>query len=133
MPDDRYRAALERQRKRIEEGLELTLGSSDAVGDKSNEATWGLCSDEKEAWPNPEDHLWPDQFIKDGRVAPKYLSKGQHCPFDDTTKRPDQVEFLGPGGCFYRCMLFQNKKADRPDRKRALELYDERIALANSK
>lgn len=130
LSDERYLVVLERQKKRIEDGLELSLVDSNTIGDKYTEATWGLCSGEKEAWPDAEDHLWPDQFLNEGRVAPKYQVTGQHCPFDDTSRQKD---LFGPSGCFYRCRLFQNKKVDRPDRKRALELYDERIAQAKAR
>lgn len=125
LPQVRYVEALRRQRGRIASGLELNLVDSNAQGDRHSSANWGLCSDEKAAWPDPEDHSWPDQFVEDGRVAPRHRTEGQDCPFDDPKRR--RPNDTGTWGCFYRCMLFQSKSTERPDGKRALELYDDML------
>lgn len=132
MPRERYVAALERQRARIEGGLELEYFDDTTIGQKETHCTWGLCSRDKEAWPDPIDHLWPEQYVEEGRVAPKYMVKGQLCPFDTDKNPPGHVRDPGdPTGCFYRCMFFQARKlGPAPDRRRALELYDARLELA---
>jgi hypothetical protein len=132
MAPEQYIAALERQRKRIADGLGLLYWDDTTVGAKSTHQAWGLCSNDKEAWPNAEDHLWPDQFVEDGRVAPKYFTRGQVCPFDTQEALRGQVHEPGqPSGCFYRCMFFQARRyGTPPDRKRALELYDAAIETA---
>jgi len=121
LTDDRYFVALKRLRARIAGGLALTFHDDDTVGSKSTECSWGLCSHEKEAWPDAEDQLFEDDFRKHGRIAPKYQRQGQTCPFDANPSR------LGsPNGCFYDCMVFQRSKPT-PTREQALALYDERI------
>lgn len=132
MPHARYVALLERQRARIEAGLALDYYDDTTPGAKETDCSWGLCSNDKEAWPDPEDHLWPDQFIEEGRVAPRYMTQGQLCPFDtDKTPRGHVRDLGDPSGCFYRCRFFQAKTlGPAPSRKRALELYDERLGSA---
>lgn len=121
LSQDRYVAALQRQRSRIANGLSFVLEDSDAPGDRYTHASWGLCSNDKEAWPDRDDHLWPDQF-DNGRVAPLYRKGAQTCPFDS---RGDGQ----PDGCFYGCVLFGGKLAGR-DRHHAINLYDEQIAIS---
>ena len=129
VPQERYVAALERQRARIEGGLELEYWDDTTIGAKQTHNSWGLCSIDKEAWPDAKDHLWPDDFEERGRVAPKYLDQGQLCPFDVDKDMRGVIRPKGhPMGCFYRCRFFQAKRlGPEPDRKRALELYDERL------
>lgn len=123
LPDDRYLAALERQRARIENGNPLVFADDNTPGDKDTSCSWGLCDNNKEAWPDPQDHMWPDQFIERGRVAPRYLEEKQTCPLD-TRPRPN----TSPNGCFYTCRIFQAKRGQRPDREETLRLYDVELA-----
>ena len=54
-------------------------------------------------WPDPEMHLWPDQFIERGRIAPLYRQRHHLCPLD--------MRDEGTGnGCFYTCLVFQARK-----------------------
>jgi len=48
----RYIKAMERQKARIEKGIKLTFYDDNTSGYKSTECSWGLCSDDKEAWPD---------------------------------------------------------------------------------
>lgn len=123
MSDNRYLEALKRIRKSIADGCPLMFCNSDTIGDKHNECSWGLCSDDPQHWPDPEDHLWPDQFVKNGRVAPKYLKVHQPCPMD----RRMQAGNLDINGCFWTCRIFRSKKNPKPTREQALALYDEAI------
>lgn len=120
LPQERYIAVLNRQRDRIAKGIPLVLDDSDEIGNKHTSATWGLCSEEVEAWPDAEDHLWPDDFNKHKRVAPKYQRENQMCPFDAREKPTGN-------GCFYTCRLFRGRYPT-PNRDEALALYDQRIA-----
>lgn len=123
LPQDRYVAALERQLKRITDGLELKYFDDTTPGQKATACTWGLCSDEKEAWPDAKDHLWPHEFLNRGRVAPKYLKSGQKCPLD-TRELGDP----NPNGCFYTCHIFQAKMlGGRPTREQTITLYTSRL------
>lgn len=132
MEHDRYLAVLERQRRRIEEGVPLVYWDDTTVGAKETHCSWGLCSTDAAAWPNAEDHLWPASFLEEQRVAPKYRVHGQLCPFDNDRNPPGHVRDEGdPMGCFYRCAFFQARVlGPPPDKKRALELYDEHLSAA---
>lgn len=122
LPKHRYVAALRRQLKRIEAGVPLQYYDDNTVGSKSMSVSWGLCCEDKAAWPDKEDHLWPDQFEKHGRVAPRYLKAGHTCPFDARGVGNKELN-----GCFYTCMIFQ-KKYKTPNREIAIALFKETIA-----
>lgn len=122
MPQERYVAALRRQRERIAKGLPLRAVDDNTPGDKSTTCTWGLCSEEREAWPDAQDHLWPDQFIERGRVAPLYLKPKQKCPLDLRDLKDADLN-----GCFFTCRVFQAAKGARPSREEVIHLYDNRI------
>ena len=130
LPHHRYLKVLQRQRDRIINGVELNYFDCADHGDQDSQVSWGLCSHDREVWPDPEDHLWPDQFIESGRVAPKYLEafdgKPKRCPFDDESKATGLMKNRSIG-CFYRCRIFQNKKENQPTREQAIDLYDRMI------
>lgn len=124
LPQPRYIAALKRQLARIEGGVTLKAVDDVTPGNKSTECTWGLCTDEKEAWPDAQDHLWPDQFTKRGRVAPLYRRKHQKCPLDRR-----ELASEDPNGCFYSCRVFSPNKGDLAVRRiDVVTLYQRRIA-----
>lgn len=117
----RYLAALIRQRDRIAAGLTFEAEDSDTLGNKYTHASWGLCTNDKEAWPDAKDHIWPDQFTNQGRVAPKYRTDTQSCPM--------QTKGGGPG-CFYSCRIFKHGTITKDARVEASALYDGAIAKA---
>ncbi len=118
MSNERYLAALYRQRDRIIAGAEFTAVDSDVPGDKFTHVSWGLCSKDKEAWPDAEDHLFPDQFEAHGRIAPKYRGEHQPCP----------MQRKGGGmGCFYSCRIFKGGEINAKRRNEAVALYEQRI------
>lgn len=125
LTDDRYLAALYRQRDRIIAGAEFKAVDSDTIGDKFTEASWGLCSDEREAWPDREDHLWPEQFDQ-GRVAPKYRRNHHRCPMD-------RRQNPGANGCFSTCRIFKGGEINAGKRAEAIELYEAAIGDARAK
>lgn len=128
LPQDRYLAALGRFRTRIAAGVPLTYEDSDASGDKYSRCSWGLCSDDKEAWPDADDHLWPEQFRKRGRVAPRYRKTTQGCPLDRRVGMEDEDNMRG---CFHSCRIFNPAEPPlRISKNVALRLYDEAILLA---
>ena len=123
MPQDRYAVALDRMRERIASGVPLRYFDDTTPGDKDTQCTWGLCAGDKASWPDAQDHLWPDRFLRDGRVAPLYLKTAQKCPMD---RRDLQDKDMN--GCFYTCRVFNPKKGDpRVTQEFALALYDARI------
>jgi hypothetical protein len=142
LPHERYIAALERIKGQIESGLKLALDDSDEIGSKHTHASWGLCSGSAEQWPDAEDHLWPDQFKDEGRVAPLYRENYQFCPMDTRpfhTKPPSEMDLAQ--GCFYTCRLFNpgNRPAGKgqprdvfpsPTREEAVKLYQITITRA---
>jgi hypothetical protein len=128
LPWPRYLAALRRFRDAIAQGgLELSGYDDNTTGCKSTEVTWGLCSHDPALWPDAQDHLWPHSFTTEGRSAPIYRDKGQHCPFD--ANRDDQE--ATPSGCFHRCAFFKSRKAPVPDKTEILARYDALIAKAH--
>lgn len=135
LPNERYLVALERLRARIAEGRPLIAEDLRAPGAKTTDVNWGLCSKDPTLWKDKEDHLWPDEFEDHGRVAVKYQEGEQFCPFDSRVLAKGEVD-LGPNGCFHRCRVFHpakfNEDRGLPTRKRALELYDEKIAVAKT-
>lgn len=122
LPDARYLAALERQRDRIKSGIQLETVDSDAEGDKELACSWGLCSRRPAAWPDAQDHLWPDDFKKLSRVAPLYLKRQQLCPLD--TRKVGKADM---NGCYYSCLVFQAKRGLIPSRAAVIHLYEGRI------
>jgi hypothetical protein len=126
MSNDRYIVALKHMRHLIANGEPLVAEDSDVTGDKWTHCSWGMCSMDAKSWPDPQDHLWPDQFIKDGRVAPKYAGPNQKCPMD---KRDEPDERMG---CFYRCRIFRQLKSHGIDKDSAVQLYDGQIAKAEA-
>ena len=124
MSKNRYIAALKRIQDRIKSGTPLRHVEDITTGYKDQQCTWGLCVGDKESWPDAEDHLWPDRFLKSGLVAPLYLTATQKCPMDRR-----KLEDTDQNGCFYTCRVFTPKKGDsRINKDTALELYDTRIA-----
>lgn len=124
MSDERHLAALERILEQIKGGLKLFFYDDTTIGDKSTHCSWGLCSENKEQWPDVEDHLWPYQFEKEGRVAPLYRENHQHCPFDAI----QNDDFRS--GCFYSCMIFQHNLRERGQ---AIIRYQQIINLFKSR
>lgn len=136
MGEGRYQDTLRRGRELIAKGLALDLDDCNITGMKSTEASWGLCSDSREMYPDVNDHTFPDDAVERGRLGAREPPKGATCPFDRGRFKPDA---LNPGaqGCFYRCMLFRPVKGQLPQGERvarvptkaeALKLYDDLIA-----
>lgn len=112
MNDKEYLEALLRLQGLIISGMALRFEDSDTTGDKYNFCSWGLCSEDIEMWPEPAMHLWPDQFARNGRIAPKYRLAHHKCPMD-TRDMPDEngvyrtSEQPGMNGCFWTCIVFR--------------------------
>jgi hypothetical protein len=101
-------------RNLIAAGKALAFEDDDTPGNKHTECSWGLCSKAREAWPDAEDHLFPN------RSSPKYRRDPHSCPFSKGKRTT---------GCFYDCRIFQARRpANLPTRAEALTLYDEAIA-----
>lgn len=127
LTDDRYLAALRRIRANIAARSPFTSDDDDTIGNKHTECSWGLCSHRKEDWPCMEDHLWPNQFREQGRVAPLYRKKHQLCPFDRRMTAGTVDDLAMSQGCIYTCRIFRPKKDPKMTRELALELYDQAI------
>ena len=125
MSDERYLLALKRIRKSIADGGQLTFGNSDSMCDKHNECSWGMCSNDPAHWPDAGDHLWPDLFEKEGRVATLYFKPHQVCPMD---RRMNNGNMDVSDGCFWNCRVFRAGKGQKVTREQALELFDQAIA-----
>lgn len=115
LADARYLPLLERMRDLIAADLPLEYWDSTAVGAKETHNSWGLCSSDPIAYPDREDHLWPEEVA---RHAPRYREKNQTCPFD---RGQD-----GSSGCFFRCSFF-HPQGPVPDQSQALRMYESRI------
>lgn len=123
MSQERYIEALKRQRDRIASGIGFEAVDSEVIGDKYTHASWGLCSIDKAAWPDKEDHLWPDLFETSGRIAPKYRNDNQPCPMQKEG---------GRYGCFHSCRIFQTAEINANTREKAIDLYDEMLEKLTS-
>ncbi len=115
---EQYLEALHKIRDGIAKGEPMKAVNSDALGDKYNYCTWGVCTNSAEVWSRPEMHIWPMDFIERGRVAP--LTCPSKCPLD---AREEEVRF----GCFYKCLAFRPPRNFILDRRYALILYDTEI------
>lgn len=120
LSQERYVVALERQRDRIAKGLKLEAIDSDVPGNRFVHVSWGLCSIERAAWPDAHDHIWPDQFRKQGRVAPKYRTDAQRCPLQSGGY---------PFGCYHSCRAFKRELGPESAGK-VVNLYDAAIRRA---
>lgn len=120
LSDQRYILALKRIKALILDGEELVTLNSDTIGNKYLHCSWGLCSINLETWPDPEDHLWPNEFVKFKRIAPKYRKPSHMCPMD---KRKES----DGNGCFYTCSIFQSKSSKRPTREETVTRYNNMI------
>ena len=119
---ERYVAALQRLRAIVAGGAPLKFFDCTDLGAKDTQCSWGMCSRQPALWPDAQDHLWPDQFERHGRIAPKYRAAGQLCPMDRATTGPAE-------GCFYRCRVFK-PAGGRPTRAQTLEFIDMRLDAA---
>ena len=101
-------------------GLKLDFDDSTVTGDKYNYCTWGLCSMDKEQWPNKDDHVFPDDFVADGRIT---VRDDLGCPMDVKCGTEEWYGF----GCFHRCRVFIQRAYEKMTKEMALKLFDERI------
>lgn len=114
-----YLIVLKRVREKIANRVTEARGYDDTtMGSKNTECNVGLCEDDPKIYTK-EMNLWPDQYP--ARVSPKYTRDKQYCPLSKGHKT---------NGCFYSCLFFKDGLTDK---KKILELYDERIAEVESK
>jgi hypothetical protein len=100
-----YREVLLKLKELIEAGEPLVLEDSDEIGNKYTYSTWGMCTNSKEVYFDPHMHIFPQDFIDDGRVAPIDRPSGLPCPFDEQSRR--KAGDFEHYGCFYRCRIFR--------------------------
>jgi hypothetical protein len=118
-----YLNALKVQRQKIVDGKKLSGFDDTTVGDKDTQVTWGMCHEDPDLFPDPEDHRWPYEFKSRGRYAPK--SMPHRCPFRRVPRfNKGEVDKTSPDGCFYECAFFRGQK---PQKEQALAWYDEII------
>ncbi len=127
MGEGRWQDALRRVRLIVlDESQPLRAVDSRALGDKFTHCSWGMCSGDRAAWPNKDDHTFPADFEERHRVAPRGAPEDARCPMENAPPNGK--------GCFYRCSIFQGKSnptpeslKNRPSRERAVELFDVEI------
>lgn len=124
LTDKQYIEVLNRLRGRILDNLPLVADDCMVPGMKDTSCSWGLCSKDKETWLLPEEHIWPNQFLR-GRIAPKYRENHQLCPMD--TREPGDEVLRG---CFFTCMVFKAKNKTLPAKEQTIRLFDKRIRQA---
>lgn len=140
MGEGRYQDTLRRFRGRIAAGLEKDSYDSNFHGSKGNAHTWGLCSDERDAYPDVNDHVFPGDAKKLGRVTHRGAPTHAGCPFDRGLTKPDPMN-PSPQGCFWRCDFFRpehdkaykSKRVPAPTREEAVARYDVLIAEREAK
>lgn len=124
--EGRYQDALRRFRTHIADGAPLDLDDCNVTGMKHTSASWGLCSDDPAMWPDPEDHIFPVDFLRRKRVTERDMQGSQRCPMERELNRR---QFNSSAGCFYRCDLFRPKRgASNVDQAEAVRRYDALIA-----
>lgn len=117
MGEGRHQDSLRRLKRRIEGGLPFSREDSTAIGDKFTHASWGLCSGDREQWPEADDHTFPDDFESRGRISPRHAPGA--CPMD--RREGEDIGF----GCFYTCRIFT--QGPTPTREEAVELVNIRL------
>lgn len=129
MKDHEFLAALRRMRDRIADGIELVAVDSEEIGNKYTHCSWGMCSEDREQWPDRELHIFKEDFDSYGRISTKNRLPWQPCPFDKRKRelvRDGNIYSLD-SGCFWTCMIFQGATG-AVSVELALTLYDEAIA-----
>lgn len=123
MNDAEYIQVLKNLRAYILSGAKLTYFDDTSPGNKSTECSWGLCGNNPKVYSEPHLHLWPEDFISRGQVAPKYFLNHHMCPFE-RQRNPDDHN-----GCFYRCWVFGNRKKHKTfTREEVIARIDQLIA-----
>lgn len=138
LSERRVLAALIRFRDKIANGAKWWAYDDDTIGNKNMEVNWGLCCESMEDWPDPKDHIFPED-IKLGRSSPKYHGAYQ-CPLDKRWPKHDRKHASANdpiNGCFWRCMYWQKRMPRNEDgsldREEVLKLYDAKIAKMQEK
>lgn len=127
----RYVEALKRVKNLIVKGVTLHACDDTTPGDKSTTCSWGLCSEAKDAWPDAVDHLWPLEFLRHNRRAPKYLQDGHICPIDSRDPATAKKDM---NGCFHTCRVFKaSRQNPTPSRETVIGWYDLRISELTAK
>lgn len=117
LPTERYKLVLKRIRNAIAAGRALDVYDDTTPGDKSTSCSWGLCHESKETWPDAEDHIFPVDFEKYGRISHLRLGNERRCPLDSR-------EEATANGCFWTCRVFQAARGELPSKDQVLALYD---------
>lgn len=121
LPRERYLLALERIKAAIEAGRELRAFSDEPS------CSWGLCHESAETWPDAQDHIFPVDFERKGRMSQLDPKRADKCPMDNRTK-------ADLSGCFHYCAIFKAKRGAPPMTKEvALARYDAAIQLAKER
>ena len=111
LPWDRVIAALKRLIV-IVETRKLDGYDCETTGQKNTECTWGLCYQDRVMWPEPRDHIFPYDFLNEGRVSPVDHPPGT-CPMDQRPMLVDGKPSTEVRGCFYTCRFFQGPQPTR--------------------
>jgi len=123
LPHDRYVAALQRLRDAIADGRPLDAYDDTTPGDKSTSCSWGLCHDSADTWPDAQDHIFPVDFERRGRIS--HLEAPGLCPMDTRKEKTGN-------GCFWSCRVFKAKNGTQVTKEQAIKLFDAAIVRAYS-
>jgi len=124
--DDEYILVMKRLREAISDGLSLNSDDSTDIGNKHTHCSWGLCTNSADIWKEPTLHIWPNEFIERGRVAPRNKGKNHICHLKGEVSKRNRM-----CGCFYSCRVFQDDT--NPSRDFVLNRIDELIARFEGK
>lgn len=123
LTEAQYLSALVKIRDRIASDVAIGLDDSNAVGEKHTHCAWGICTDSAKVWSDSATHIWPMDFIEQGRVAPLDRPCSSKCPLDERWRyKASRV------GCFYSCLAFRPPKGFTLTTEHALRLYDTEIS-----
>ena len=119
-----FREVLIRLRDKIEAKAALISEDSNYIGDKYTHCTWGICTNERDIYPTPELHTFPQAFKFENRIEPLDTPEGHDCPIRE--RLPSDSETTSMSGCFYSCRIFQKDKKT-PTKEEAITLYEKVI------
>ena len=135
MTNEQYHAWLIHNRSRIWQGLPLEAWDDETIGNKDMYVSWGMCSDDMAAYPDPETWAY-GPITKPNHLDPTRIrvidrGKDHHCPFDRRLVG-DFKNTNEYNGCFWSCRIFE-KEIKKDDRDKAIEWFDKAIEKAKKK
>lgn len=139
MTNEQYKTWLILNRSRIWAGLKFVAWDDTTIGDKDTYASWGMCSDNIEAYPTPDyweyGELTRPNTWDPNRIRVIERGKKHFCPFDRRLTNEGDPQFVkynpnAGSGCFHECLIFKEQITSN-DRAKAIARFDKAIEIIN--